>query len=446
MTTHAALPTASALDSITFLLDVFVPTVAKGPIKRRPRVEELAERLRLDERALARMRKLDHKYPQGPLLLRLPLRNQAVVLRPSELHFVLRNTPEPFSPASSEKRGALAHFEPRNVLISTGLERSARRALQEQALDTDSPVHRFSGHFLPIIAEETDALLAEVRAVGQLDWSRFTAAWHRAVRRVVFGDGARDDVQLTDMLARLRKDANWSALKPVRSRTRAAFLDRVHRRMLAAGPGSLAYTMRAHEPSANAAPTDQIPQWLFAFEPAGMATFRALAVLSTHPDEQRKARLEIAGDTSDGKHLPYLRSCVLESLRLWPTTPMILRQSTQQVQWPDGVMPPGCGVLVFAPYFHRDGSRLREADAFNPELWLRDDPEAVDDWGLVPFSEGPARCPGRQLVLLLTSAMLARLLKDHDFQLMDPHRLAPERRLPGNLNTFSLDFEVVARP
>jgi cytochrome P450 len=31
-------------------------------------------------------------------------------------------------------------------------------------------------------------------------------------------------------------------------------------------------------------------------------------------------------------------------------------------------------------------------------------------WPLIPFSEGPAVCPGRNLALLLSSAMLARLL------------------------------------
>ena len=95
--------------------------------------------------------KLDSKYPAGPLLLRLPFRNQALVLRPDQLHRVLAESPEPFSPATSEKRGALAHFKPRNVLVSTGTERTVRRALQEQALDTSSPVHRFADSFLPVI-------------------------------------------------------------------------------------------------------------------------------------------------------------------------------------------------------------------------------------------------------------------------------------------------------
>ncbi|MDP9987964.1 cytochrome P450 [Arthrobacter oryzae] len=59
---------------------------------------------------------------------------------------------------------------------------------------------------------------------------------------------------------------------------------------------------------------------------------------------------------------------------------------------------------------------------------------------MVPFSDGPVRCPGHQLVLL-TSALLARLLQDSTFTL-ESHRLSPDRPLPGTLNHFGLRFRV----
>ena len=435
------LPQAGIRDTVLFMLDVFLPTAAKGPLIRRPRAEAVAERLDLDRRAVARMQKLDSEYPAGPVLLRLPFRKQALVLRPDQLHRVLAETPEPFSSASSEKRGALAHFEPRNVLVSTGADRSARRALQEQALDTSSPVHRMADSFLPVIDEEADALLAAAGAdTGILDWPLFTAAWHRAVRRVVFGDAARDDAELTDMLARLRKDANWSGLKPRRDNVRAEFRRRVSAGIDAAAPGSLASVMRGKPDADPSAPTDQVPQWLFAFDAAGIAAFRALALLAAHPDQAAKARQETAGDTSGGRNLPFLRACVLESVRLWPTTPMVLRQTSRPVEWDNGTMPARCGVLVYVPYFHRDG---RQADSFDPGLWLQQDamPGDPESWGVVPFSDGPARCPGRQLVLLMTSALLARLLREDTFAL-ESARLSPDRPLPGTLNHFALRFRV----
>jgi cytochrome P450 len=129
---------------------------------------------------------------------------------------------------------------------------------------------------------------------------------------------------------------------------------------------------------------------------------------------------------------------MLEALRLWPTTPMVLRQSTSETRWEHGSMPADTGVLIHAPFFHRDDTRLEHADRFTPELWM-DGQTAGRDWPLIPFSDGPVMCPGRHLVLMLSSAMLAALLgggtpAPAPTQVLDP------ARLPGTLDNFALRF------
>jgi cytochrome P450 len=439
------LPKATALESAAFLLDVFLPTAAKGPLIRRPKAEAVAERLGLDDRAVRRMAKLAGKYPKGPLMLRLPRHQQAVVLHSEHLHHVLANSPEPFSPASSEKKAALAHFEPRFALISEGPERTARRALQEQVLDARSPVHRLAESFLPIVRDEADRLLQRADqghppGSFELGWDDFIQSWDRMVRRTVFGNTAREDHELTNMLAELRGNANWSFLKRQDTRLRTKFLSRVEDRMKNADRGSLAFAMANMHPGQHAAPVDQIPQWLFALETTGMATFRTLALLATHPEHFAHAKAEVRRDATERRHLPFLRACALESLRLWPTTPVILRQSTREVQWPHGTMGAGCGVLIYVPYFHRDEAHVPQAHSFTPERWL--DRNEDEGWPLVPFSEGPVFCPGRQLALMLSSAMLASLIDMSSFALSSRHALGPQTRLPGTLNAYSLRFTV----
>lgn len=217
-----SLPQASALDTAKFVSDVFLPNIAKGPIIRRPKIVAMAQRLRLDERSVRRMKELHTTYGQGPLLPRIPFRKQAVVLTPEHVHDVLNHSPDPFSPASDEKRAALAHFQPDNSLISKGEERSVRRALQEQVLDTHSPVHRLAESFLPIIEEEAAQLVNDADARGELAWDDFIEAWYRVVRRTVFGDAAREDRELTDIIIELRSDANWAFLKPIKKRQRTS--------------------------------------------------------------------------------------------------------------------------------------------------------------------------------------------------------------------------------
>jgi cytochrome P450 len=353
---------------------------------------------------------------------------------------VLAATPEPFAAASSEKRAALSHFQPHGVLVSHGAERADRRRFNEAVLESDCPRHRLATRFAAVVREES----APLRAAATLDWARFTEAWFRVVRRVVLGDAARDDRALTDMLAELRGDANWAFLRPTRRELRARFLDRLAAHVRRAEPGSLASVVTATPATPSTDPVGQVPQWLFAFDAAGIATFRALAVLATHAAERARARAEAAAQTSsrdDAPELPFLRACVLESVRLWPTTPMVLRQTTGETTWEGGTMPAGTGVLIFVPYFHRDDTRLPFANRFTPDLWLGHSVETLaGEWPLIPFSGGPAMCPGRQVVLLVASLLLAELVAAGEWRLAPPPWLAPDAPLPGTLNHFAFRF------
>jgi len=438
--TDGALPRASVLDTVALAIDVMAPTFAKGVIIRRPAVVAMAEQLQLDKRAVQRMQKLRNKYGQGPLMLPLPVRKQAVVLAPEHVHRVLNESPDPFSPASSEKRAALSHFEPEGVLISQGALRDERRRFNEDVLESDRAVHHMAQRFLPMVDEETARILAHARRKGELDWDAFASGWYRLVRRVVFGDGAAGDQELNDMTVGLRRAANWAFLHPKKKQVQARFFARIQDYLDRAEPGSLAAVIARTPQTADTKPVQQVPQWLFAFDAAGMATFRALALLATHPEQAARARQEIRERAGlERKLLPFLRATLLESVRLWPTTPAILRQSTRATEWDQGTMPARTGVLVFTPFFHRDDQRLPHANGFTPELWLHERTDA--QWPLVPFSGGPAVCPARHLVQMLSSAMLAALIDGREPRLVSRQKMVPGR-LPGTLNNYGLRFAV----
>jgi cytochrome P450 len=438
-----SLPKASILDTLAVAAEVFLPTVAKGVILRRPRVVAMAERLQLDGKGVRCLQRLRERYGAGPLLLRTPVRRQVVVLSPEHVKRVLDDTPEPFATASSEKQSALAHFQPHGVLVSNGGERAERRRINEQTLDSDCPRHRFAERFASVVQDEGLQLLQHSQRA--LVWKSFSSSWFRIVRRVVLGDGGRDDYEITNMLGRLRADANWAFLHPRRRRLRKRFLMRLAGYVQRAEPGSLASLIHSVHASAGADPVGQMPQWLFAFDAAGIATFRALALLSAFPEQADRAREEIQfASRSPGSTLPFLRACLLESVRLWPTTPMILRQTTRATSWDAGEIPADTGVLIYVPFFHRDETRLPFAHSFVPEQWLTNDAHTA--WPLIPFSAGPAICAGQQLVLQLTSQLLATLLRDHELRLQPPGRLSAHRPLPATLNNFSLRFLVHSLP
>src|SRR6266545_2662491 len=362
------MPTASVPDTLRVLSTVLAPVLAQGPIIRRPRVLALAERLDADRRAGRLLRRLRTRYGSGPLRLRVPGRSVVVLLSPEDVRTVLLGTPEPYTPANREKVAALSHFQPHGVLVSSGPLRAERRRVNEAVLDTGRPVHRLGADFAHAIRTETGTLPDE------LDWAGFSAMWWRIVRRIVLGAGARDDDELTDLLTGLRRAAN--------------------------GAG-------------------QVPHWLFAFDAAGIAAYRALALVAADP-----------GASTDPA---YLRAAVLESVRLWPTTMVILRDSTAPV---DG-FPAGTAYVIVSSYLHRDPA-LPYADRFAPEIWL--DGRADDTGALVPFSAGPGTCPGRDLVLFTTGTLLDALLDGYLFRPVP--RLDPAGPLPGTLDHTALRFAV----
>ncbi|MBP2335283.1 cytochrome P450 [Saccharothrix coeruleofusca] len=381
---------ASRADTARVFARVLLPTLAKGVILRRPGVVAAAEKLRLDGSAVRTVRRMRERYGPEPLRLRVTGRSFALLLDPADVRRLLDQSPEPFALATKEKRAALGHFQPHGVLASRGAARERRREFNEQALRPDR-------RCVDVVRDEVDLLVRHAASTGVLDWDSFAQAWWRAVRRIVLGDAARQDQALTDDLAKLRAAANWAYLRPRREALRRDVERRLARHL---------------ERNADAlAPPEmvgQVPHWLFAFDAAGIATMRALAV-----------------GGSD-------RWAVLESVRLWPTTPVILRESTIATRWHGSWLPEGTTFVVFTPYFHRDATRLPFADRFAPEVWR----EGTTDPALVPFSGGPGVCPGRDLVLETAGEALAVLRSQLEF---GPPLREP---LPPTLNHFGLRFPV----
>ncbi|URN17111.1 MULTISPECIES: cytochrome P450 [Streptomyces] len=444
-TTETGPARVSARDAARVAAVVVAPTLAAGAIVRRRGGMALAERYAADRRAIGLLTELRRRYGPGPLCADVAGRHFAVVLRAADAVRVLEGTPDPYSPATREKRAALEQFQPHGVLISRGAERTGRRALNEAALETGSQIHSLAPRMVRVVREETGLLLRSVASdTGELTWDDFAAAWDRAVRRVVLGDGARDDTALTAMLGRLRAAANWSVAAPRRTGLRERFEERLRAHVGRAEAGSLAAALAAVPAGPGLDPAGQVPHWLFAFDAAGIAAYRTLALLATHPAQEARVRDEAsAADPTEPHLMPYTRACVLESVRLWPTTPFLLRESVRETDWGGVTLPAGTEFLIYAPFFHRDAA-LPHADRLAPDTWLEG--TARETPGLFPFSAGPGACPGEDLVLFLTSTLLAALLERHVHLPERPGRLRPDRPLPRTLDHFGLRFAVVPRP
>jgi len=344
-------------------------------------------------------------------------------LDPSHVSQVLSETPVPFGSATKEKRSALAHFEPGNILIADPSRRAQLRPIHEHALATNERVHPFTRHFKEVVSEELRSLLptADDKPKKEVTWDDFSAAWFKIIRRIVLGDAAREDESLTENLDDIRRQGNWGFAASVHQSRLQSFKDQVKHYLEHPGEESLVARISGG-PGLDM--ESQVAHWLFAFEPAGMVTFRALALLGCQRDEQNKA-INQPG---------FSRAVVLESVRLWPTTPAILRELTEDHQVGGRLLQKGTGVIIFAPFFHRDNQRLDFADRMATSIWTEDD--AMSSTGLVPFSAGPAMCPAHNLVPLVGSLGVDEILSQATISLVQPtlNTLA----LPGTLDHYEI--------
>jgi hypothetical protein len=233
-------------------------------------------------------------------------------------------------------------------------EHAHRRAFTDSVLRPDLPLHPRARGFAAVARTEAATLLGTV-GYAEFGWPEFSAIWWAAARRITLGEAAREDQAATD--------------------PRAVSTDVIAAYLRSAEPGSLAAEV-AHTPvTSGVDPIAQVRHWLYGFGAAGIITFRALALLATHPDQARVARDELAAtDVTELSALPYLRACVLESVRRWP--------------------------MNWGP------------DDFSPDQWL--DGTAWHRPAL-PFTAG---CPGRNIVLSSAATMLAALLAQRDFTLL----------------------------
>lgn len=93
---------------------------------------------------------------------------------------------------------------------------------------------------------------------------------------------------------------------------------------------------------------------------------------------------EVVAPYDKVKHLPHLRACLDESLRLFPPTPQGLPRKTP----PEGLLvmdqfvPGNTTVSISALVAHRDESVFHDAESFIPERWLGEDGKPLQPYFL----------------------------------------------------------------
>jgi cytochrome P450 len=416
------LPSASLVENARFNTLVIVPNAVQGFFRRRRPAVAAATKAGTDRWAVGLLRGMRKSHGPGPIWIRVIRDPALLVLSVEGVWRVLSGSPHPFASDPESKRKGMVAFQPDALTISRGELWENRRRFTEAVLDTGRPLHRRADRFAAVVREEAGVMLGE--ADGELDWDRWHLTLRRITRRVVLGDAAREDEALSGLLGELMSEANGlpgepSERLPELMRTIARYVDD-------AEDGSLVALFPDAPSDADTKVVGQVPHWLFAsFDTLAINSFRCLALLASHPRQR-----VLATEDDD-----YLDACLHEAMRLWPTTPILARETVADVDWDGATVPAGTQVLFPNTFLHRNPDDHDFADRFAPEAWI--DGEAADDWTFNHFSHGPQGCPGTGIALLIGRTLIRTLLEERQVELRS-RTLDPERPLPHMLDFFGI--------
>ena len=406
---------ASLVDNVRFNEAVVVANALQGIFRRRRRAVAVAAAINVDGQAVGLLAGFKRKTGGKPIWVRVISDRALLLLDADDVRRVLEGSPDPFASDPAAKKKGMAHFQPHALTISRGDLWRERRDFTDQVMVSSRAL---ADRFVAIVGEEIGAALD----AGPLDYEAMHAAYRRLTRRIVLGDSARDDEEISELLATLMGQAN--GMPGSRSEQFEPFTAKLREYLAAAEDGSLTGLAAGVEASHDVHPDGQIPHWLFAMQDTLSANaLRAAALLATHAS---------AVD---------LRATLLEAMRLWPTTPLLSRETIADVTWHGTRVPSGTNVLVCNTFMHRDRDRLGDAaDRFTPDGW-REGGQFADDWGLNFFSHGPQGCPGSDLAILLGTATL-QAIADRGTPVLGKPSLDSAKPLPHMLDVFGIQVSI----
>uniref|UniRef100_A0A147BND3 Putative cytochrome p450 4v2-like protein n=1 Tax=Ixodes ricinus TaxID=34613 RepID=A0A147BND3_IXORI len=178
-------------------------------------------------------------------------------------------------------------------------------------------------------------------------------------------------------------------------------------------------------------------------------------LLGRNPEMQKKVQDEMdaifANDVdryatvADLKEMKFLECCIKETLRLFPSVPIIGREVHKEFSVNGNVVPQGAIVVVFSYMLHRDPQSFPRPEEFFPERFLPENSLGRHPFAYVPFSAGPRNCIGQRFALMEEKIVLSNLFRRFSVTSLVPrHNL----KLAGELvlrNQNGIEVELTPR-
>jgi cytochrome P450 len=168
----------------------------------------------------------------------------------------------------------------------------------------------------------------------------------------------------------------------------------------------------------------------------------ALYLISQSPEWESRMLEEIqevAGadplTSAHVEHLTVVQQVFNESLRLFPTAPMIIREIADDMEF-EGISIPAGTIGVIPIYaIHRHHTYWDDPDRFDQGRFSADNPKKPNRFQFMPFGAGPRICLGAALTMIEATIMLATFVRAAHFAVdpgFDPQPVGRMALIPKN--------------
>ncbi|XP_050347023.1 cytochrome P450 4C1-like isoform X2 [Nymphalis io] len=115
--------------------------------------------------------------------------------------------------------------------------------------------------------------------------------------------------------------------------------------------------------------------------------------------------------TDELNEMKYLECCIKESLRLYPSVPIILRYVTEETIIGGFTIPKNSHIHISIYDLHRRADIFPEPERFIPERFLPEVCAKRHPYAYIPFSAGPRNCIGQKFAMLEMKTLVSSLLR-----------------------------------
>nr|KAF6427353.1 cytochrome P450 family 4 subfamily V member 2 [Rousettus aegyptiacus] len=146
----------------------------------------------------------------------------------------------------------------------------------------------------------------------------------------------------------------------------------------------------------------------------------SLYLLGSYPEVQKKLDNELdevfgksdrPATSEDLKKLKYLDCVIKETLRLFPSVPLIARSLNEDCEIAGFNIAKGSQVIIISYALHRDLRHFPDPEEFQPERFFPENMKGRHPYSYVPFSAGPRNCIGQKFAIIEEKTVLSCILR-----------------------------------